>query len=763
MAAPAELLQQALHFHRAGQFAQAEQIYRGILQLDPQQPDALHLLGVLALDAGRLDEALVSITKAIAINPANAKYHRDLGEVYRAIGKRPDAKACFEQALRLEPGFVNGHISLGMVLMEQGAIAEAEFCYREALRLDASSAIAWNNLANVLITRQDLTEANSCLERAISLAPGYAEAHNGLGSVWHRVGDLAKAQTCFERAITCNPQYATAHYNLGVVLHGKSRLDQAQTCFRQAIRINPQFVEAFYQWAAVLKEGQQFAEAQACLEQALRLRPTFSPALNMLASVLEFQGKTGEARAALTQAMTVQPSDDLKIRSALLVPVIYESIAEIQETRSRLQNELLALAKTNLNLPDPEKLTSGSPFFLAYQGGNDRDLMRTLAALYARAAPQLQYVAPHCTSKALVPAERRPIRIGFLSRFFYRHTISKLNAGFIRHLSREHFRVFLFCFPGPDDSMAQSLQQSADEVIMLPRQLETARQSIAEQGLDVLFYTDIGMDPLTYFLAFARLAPIQCVTWGHPVTTGIPTVDCFLSNIHMEPPGAEEHYTERLVRFDHVNTCYEEPKLSAPIKSRQDFGLPENVHLYVCTQSLYKIHPGFDAVLLAIMREDPLGLIVLLSGPQPHWKELLIERFRRTIPEEFRRILFLPEQSQADFLNLQAVADVLLDAAPFGGGNTSLEAFAFGTPIVTMAGQFMRGRITYACYQQMGIVECVANDADEYVHIALRLGKDPSWRQLVRERILANKHLLYENAAAVKELEEFLLKAVGQT
>ncbi len=763
MAAHAELLQSALQFHRAGQLDRAEQIYRQILQLDPRHPDALHLLGVIDLETGRLDHALDSIAKAIALDPTNPPYHLDLGEVYRAQGKQAEAKACFEQALRLNPSFANGHINLGIVLMEQGCGAEAEACFREALRLAPDSAIAWNNLANVLITRQELTEARSCLERALILKPSYAEAHNGLGSVWHRTGDLAKAQSCFERAVACNAHYATAHYNLGVVLHSAGQLDKAQACLRQAVRIKPQFVEAYYQWAAILKNRQQFAEAEICLEQALRFRPEFGPALSMLATVLEFQGKTAAARSALERAMAVQPSDDLRIRSALLLPVIYQSARDIDTERMRLQTDLLILMDQELALPGPEQQTSGCPFFLAYQGANDRDLMRILADLYAKAAPQLEFTAPHCTPEGRISTDRQPIRVGFLSRFFYRHTVAKLNAGYIRNLSRERFRVVLFRFPGPTDTLAQSLQEDADEVVTLPRQLEAARLSIAEQRLDVLFYTDMGMDPFTYFLAFARLAPVQCVTWGHPVTTGIPAVDYFLSSALMEPPNAEEHYTERLVRLGHLNTCYEEPVLPTPIKSRQDFGLPEKAHLYVCTQSLYKIHPDFDAILLAIMREDPLGLVVLLSGPQAHWQELLTERFRRTIPEEFRRIFFLPQQSQADFLHLQAVADVLLDTFPFGGGNTSLEAFAFGTPVVTLASPLMRGRITYAAYRQMGIAGCVANDPAEYVSIAVRLGADPAWRRSVHERILANKHSLYDNRQAVRELEDFFLDAVGRT
>ena len=759
MATPAELLMTALNFQRAGDFARAEQICTGILQADPANADAYYLLGAFAISTGRFEQALNFLDKAISINPANASYHLERSAAYRALGKLDLAKASVKQAIRLEPEFVNAHINLG-VLMEQSSPTEAEACYRKALRLQPNSAIAWNNLANVLINRNNLAEAQACLEQATKHKPSYAEAHNGLGSVWHRAGDLTKARACFERAISCNPKYASAHFNLGLVLHLGGQPDQAQACFRRAVLLRPQFVEAYYQWAAVLKEAQQFSEAQTCLEHALQIRPEFCPALTMLASVLEFQGKTREARRALEKAMALEPTDDLKIRSALLLPVIYQSFAHVQEERLRLRHALKALAEEKLSLAEPEQLTAGSPFFLAYQGGNDCHLMRTLADVYARAAPHLQFVAPHCVPGAPIRATGEPIRVGFLTRFAYQHTIGKLDAGFIRHLSRGHFRVILLRWPGPDDALARSIDQSADEVITLPHQLKAARELVAQQSLDVLFYTDIGMDPLTYFMAFSRLAPVQCVTWGHPVTSGIPTMDYFLSCDLIEPPKANEHYSEQLVQLDHINSCYEEPRLVSPAKTRREFGLPENVHLYVCSQSRYKIHPRFDAVLLAILRQDPVGCVVLLSGAQTHWTELLKNRLRETISQEFGRILFLPEQSQPDFLHLQALADVLLDTFPFGGGNTSLEALAFGTPIVTLAESLMRGRITFGCYQQMGITDCIAVSEDDYVRIAVRLGTDPAWRKHVHEKILKHKHLLYNNLTAVQELEHFLHQAV---
>src|SRR5207249_4355624 len=105
---------------------------------------------------------------------------------------------------------------------------------------------------------------------------------------------------------------------------------------------------------------------------------------------------------------------------------------------------------------------------------------------------------------------------------------------------------------------------------------------------DLLFYADIGMDAISYFLAYARLAPVQCVTWGHPVTTGIPNVDAFLSADVLEPPGAEAHYSERLVRLGRLPTWYECPIVPAEPAGRAALGLPADATLYVCPQSLFK-------------------------------------------------------------------------------------------------------------------------------------------------------------------------------
>jgi predicted O-linked N-acetylglucosamine transferase (SPINDLY family) len=289
--------------------------------------------------------------------------------------------------------------------------------------------------------------------------------------------------------------------------------------------------------------------------------------------------------------------------------------------------------------------------------------------------------------------------------------------------------------------------------------LYRARDLIAAEHLDVLFYPDIGMAPLTYFLAFARLAPVQCVSWGHPVTTGVAAIDYFISAKSIEPADAQSHYSERLILLERLPSYYFRPDNSATALTRAELGFPEDATLYLCPQSLFKLHPDFDVVLATLLRRDPRARLLLLSGIHKHWDRLLGARIAKAFPDVAGRVIFVPRIPQTQFFRLLLMADVILDPPFFGGGNTSYEAFAMGLPIVTWPGQFMRGRVTEGCYRQMGFTDLIADNLDSYIDIALRLANDRGWREQVNAEIASRSHALYEDAAVVAELEDFLCAA----
>jgi protein O-GlcNAc transferase len=259
-------------------------------------------------------------------------------------------------------------------------------------------------------------------------------------------------------------------------------------------------------------------------------------------------------------------------------------------------------------------------------------------------------------------------------------------------------------------------------------------------------------------LAFSRMAPIQCVTWGHPETTGSSAIDYFLSSELLDEPTSQEHYTEKLVRMPLTGTYYERPPIpSDPDSIRRLPGLAGAGSLYGCPQSLFKFHPDDDNVLRGILEADPHGRIVVIEGRVPEWTNRLRSRWQRTLANVHDRIVFLPAIANDDYLRLLRICDVILDPLHFGGGNSSYEALAMGTPVVTLPSQFLRGRITAGLYRKMQMTECVVDTTDEYIALAVRLAKDPAFRQAIRSRIAAQSGVLFDDPAEVRCLEDALL------
>ena len=284
-----------------------------------------------------------------------------------------------------------------------------------------------------------------------------------------------------------------------------------------------------------------------------------------------------------------------------------------------------------------------------------------------------------------------------------------------------------------EDPVGQFIREHADEYLELPPSLPAARQAIAEARLDILFYCDLGMDPTSYTLAFSRLAPIQCVTWGHPSTTALPSMDYFVSSGLMETPEADEHYTERLGAAPLVDVLFLPPGAAAAAARPRLVRPSGDLHLYLCPQSIYKFHPEFDAILAGILRRDPLGRVVLIHWAYPLSDELLQRRFAATMPDVADRVIFIRRVQQGEFLKLLAVCDVLLDPLHFGGGVTGYEGLSLGIPIVTLPSRFLRGRLTAAMYAKMGVPECVVASPEQYVEVAVRLGTDADYRRQVRD------------------------------
>jgi uncharacterized protein (TIGR03032 family) len=541
-------------------------------------------------------------------------------------------------------------------------------------------------------------------------------------------------------------------------LQREGRAVDAVAILRRASAARPRSAEIANHLGNALQDAGNQEGALEAYRRAVATDPSFVPALQNLGYLLVGQGHTEKGIDRIRQAQQVQPRDLNRVLLATALPVIYSSPGDLAAWRERTETEVQRLLDDGVQIDTSNTLVPTN-FFAAYQGRDDRALHEKLGRIYR---------GPDVTDNALASRgsdAARPdgrLRVGFLSAYFRDHTIGRLNLGRIERLERERFEVVVLSATAAEDRVAAAFEEAADRYVRLPRDLAAARALIAEQDLDLLLFTDVGMDSLTYTLAFSRMAPVQCATWGHPVTTGSPKIDLFISSELLEVAGADDHYTENLVRLPSLGTYYHRLEPPGLDGARASLGLREDENVYACPQTLFKFHPDFDPLIAQILRRDRAGVLVLIEGRVGTWTRLLRERLARTMPDVIDRIRWLRPLPRQTFLILLAVADVVLDPVHFGGGNTSYEALGVGTPVVTLPGELLRNRITRALYAKTGYLDLVVSSESEYVEKAVQVASDREYREAVAERMSQTHGVLFEDAAEIRDLEAALVAAGGQ-
>jgi protein O-GlcNAc transferase len=744
---PDTLLAQALALHQAGNTLAATPLYEKILRRHPQHPEALHLLGLCALQAGNPTKAKRLIEQAIAISPTPA-YYNNLAKVLQNQGQIAAALDPLRHSLTLDPNQPATAFQLALWLQDTGGLAEAEQIYRGLAATFPDQPDTCMNLGNTLLDQHRPQEARPWIEKALALKPQDAVVAYNHGRLMLALGEVEQALASLNRAITLNPHIADFYNALGSLYQQTARYPEAIAAYQQALARNPGLVAVYNNLGTCFQEHRQPEQARAYYVKALEQAPQFAEARINLGNLLREQGELHSADAEYTQALHIP---GVHFRRALMLPPIYTDSADVAQWRTRYSQALDVLEAEPPKLQDPYQEIQMTNFYLPYQGLADRALQEQLNRVLRLACPSLAWEAPQLGSG------NKRLRIGFVSRHFRQHTIAHLFRHLLRLLPRDSFEVVACLVDPQSDAVSEAIKADADRWIALPLQLGRAREALADLRADILFYTDIGMEPFTYFLTFARLAPVQAVTWGHPITTGSPVMDYFFSSQALETEGAQAHYTERLVTMDRLLSWYAEPQRPDPLPTREQLGLPTDHNLYVCPQSLFKLHPDYDAYLHGILSGDPKGEIVLLAGQQAHWQNLLQARFQRTLPGLSERIRYVSRLSRSEYWGLLAQADVMLDPIHFVGGNSSYEGFAMGAAIVTQPSPWLKGRITAAQYQQMGLSQGICADRESYVQQALRWGTDPEARHAWQTHIVERRSALFHDHSAVSEFAAALL------
>lgn len=748
--------------HRAARrLKQAETLCRKALDLEPDDPRWLRLLGDLLQQTGRARDAVAPYERALAADPSYAEAHLGLGGALQRLGQTARALESFERAVALKPDLPDApyavaatlqalgrleeakekyegliaakpdwaplHNNYGNVLKSMGQTEASLGAYRRAIALEPDMIEAINNLGTALMERDELDEAERCFRRAVALKPGFVVACNNLGNLLQATGRDTEAIACYERALRIDDGLPELHNNLGNALRNRGESERAIACYGKAIKLRPKFAAAHNNLGNVLKDQGRLEQALAAYRQALAINPRFAEAHNNLGNTARDMGRLLEAEAAYRQALALKPDSVEALNN----------LGSVLKDCGRLTDALAALRRAMAQRPD--FVTAHQNYLMNIQYDPDTTPETSLEAHRAFdrafAAPLAAEIRPH----ANVPDPARRLRIGYVSGDFGHHPVGRFLGPVLPAHDRSQFEIVAYSDRLNEDEITAALRAGCDRWRRIVGIGDSAlAERIRSDGIDILVDLS-GHTADNRLLAFARKpAPVQASWAGYVGTTGLSTMDYLISDARETPAGSERFYTERILRLPDCYVCFAPPTYAPAVGP-----LPASATRHVtfgCFNNLAKLNAGVIALWARLLKRLPDARLVLkthqLSDPAmrglcaswfaaegiaPARLELQGKSPHRALLEQYNRI------------------DIALDPFPYSGGLTTLESLWMGVPVVTLGGERFAARHAVSHLTAAGLADLVADGPGSYLEIAAGLAADlprlAALRSGLRERM----------------------------
>jgi protein O-GlcNAc transferase len=627
------------------------------------------------------------------------------------------AEQGYRAVLALDPRHADALHLLGVVAHQRGDHEAALRLIADAIVQNGRVAAFHNNHGNVLVQLGRHADAAVAYGRAVQLQPAHADAQAGLaGALAHR-GELAAALAAIERAIALRPRDAAKHVNRGNILAALGASEAAIAAYRQAVALDPRLPAAHNNLGLALSKREEMADAARCYQHAIALAPGYADAYLNLGNALQEMGDDAQA-AETYRAMLPRWPDRADARLALamtaipMMPQTIEAAAATLDTFAGALDDLTAWAAA-----DPARLNvaagTSQPFYLAYRNADVTTALRRYGDLVAAAPPASGRQAPHSGR----------VRLAIVTAHVRDHPVWRIILkGLLAQLDRIRFEVTLFHVGGGADAHTGWAASNVDRFVTGERPATAWQAEIQRARPDIILYPEVGMNAVTGALAARRLAPVQAAFWGHPITTGLPTIDLFFSGVALESADGDQHYRERLIRLPRTGVCLDWH--AGPAEPWHGPACPPGTVRFAICQQPIKFDPADDMLLTRIARDTGPCEFWFVMPRRQHWAgQQLIERLRLAFAQAGldpdRYIKTTGWMTAPAFNGFLDAMHIYLDCPAFSGFTTALQAMQRGLPIVTLEGRFLRQRLAAGLLRDLGAPDGITLSLDDYVERAV--------------------------------------------
>jgi predicted O-linked N-acetylglucosamine transferase (SPINDLY family) len=732
-------LRQALALHQQGQLAEAERAYHGILGAVPDQPDALHYLGVLEVQRGNLDAAIELMSRSLAANPRNPAALYNRANACRDAGRLVDALAGYDAAIALKPDNIAAMNNRGVALYDLRRYEEAIASYDRVLAVKSDYADAHANRGNALMELARHEEALESYDRALAAMPNQPAAWYGRGNALGKLERFEEAIAAYDRGLRLMPNEPRILNNRGQTLSRLSRHEEAIVDFDRALAQAPNSVEPLTNRGDALMHLQRYEEALASYGRALEINQSSNDALYGRASALVELKRHGEAIAAFDRLLRQKP--DYPYAQGMLV-YAQQTCCDWQDP-SQKQKMIDAIRAD-------ERVAT--PLVLLTVSDSAADKLHCA-----------QIVIRHKYAGGAEPLWRgeiyrhERIRLGYVSADFRTHPVATQIAGVFEQHDRSRFETIAISHGTNDGSiMRRRLEGAFDRFIDLHGKSDADIAALM-RAMEI----DIAVD-LTGFTASARPgifmlrpAPVQVNYLGFAASMGTPNMDYLLADAIAVPAEQQQFYVEKLAYLPDSYMPHDSKRLiakSAP--SRADAGLPEQGFVFASFNNSYKFAPETFGIWMRLLCEIPESVLWLPRTNETAVKNLRREAEARGVAPE--RIIFAPHLSAAeDHLARLSLGDLFLDTLPYNAHSTAVDALWAGLPVLTCKGESFAGRVAASLLQAAGLPELIAETPSAYESLALDLAHNPAKLGGLKEKLRHNRETspLFDTARFTRNLE----------
>jgi predicted O-linked N-acetylglucosamine transferase (SPINDLY family) len=739
-----EALRQAEAFYRRGDWTSAERSCRSLLNSDAGLFDALHLLGIIAAQTGRAEEAADLLSRAVAARPASAAAQLNYANALQALGRLEVALDTYERALKLKPDFAEAYNNLSNAQRELKRFEAALESSERALQLkpDFAEAYVSRGLAQQGLKRPDA--ALESYERALELKPDLPAAYLNRGVALFALERFEAALQSYERALQLRPGSAEAYMNCGNAQRELKRPEAALESFDRALGLNPGFAEAYMNRGNVQRELKRFEAALESYQRALQLKPDFAEA-RVNVGVTHFELKRFEpALDSFEYALSIDPDIDwlygILLHTRMLLCAWQGFDDHVAELTSRI-----------------DQAKRAAPAFAVVTTIDSLSLQRRAAETYARA------LFPECDELPPIGKRtRRPrIRVGYYSSEFDEHATAHLAAELFERHDRDRFEVIAFSF-GPNtccDMRARLLAAFDEFVDVRTKSDKEVAQTSRDLGIDIAVDLKGFTQDARPGIFAHRAAPIQVGYLGYPGTTGAPYMDYIIADHKLIPDGSRRGYSEKIA---YLPNSYQANDRRRPIArhapSREALGLPTTGFVWCCFNSTYKITPALFDLWMQLLRRTGGSVLWLLSDSEAATRNLRREAQARGV--DAARLIFAPRLPLPDHLARHRTADLFLDTFPCNAHTTASDALWAGLPVLTRMGESFATRVAASLLNSIGLPELITTTPEQYEALAIELASHPARLDDIRRKLHGNRSTapLFDTPLFTRHIEDAYLQ-----